>query len=307
MYSKVNYAIIGIFVVLFTLGIIFFAFWLGNTGFKDDFDLYLVRMKESVSGLSKDSGVKLKGVDIGTVSDIRINPKNIEEIEIILKIKKGIPIKEDMRGVISMYGLTGLSFVNIEGGSNRSKRLKSIDGEMPVIQAGISTLNNLEDKFEDLSDKLLSIMKRGEEVLSDENLKNFSALLDNANQVAVKGTAVEDKIIATLDEAESALKEFNESFEKLSQNFDSLAIDLHKEIKPSLKKFNSMTKSIDDLSAQIHKTVNRGDYNMQKIMQPTINDLREVAEQIDALTRQLRESPSDLLYKSGQPRRGPGE
>ncbi|RLA74868.1 MAG: MCE family protein, partial [Epsilonproteobacteria bacterium] len=166
MYSKVNYAIIGIFVVLFTLGIIFFAFWLGNTGFKDDFDLYLVRMKESVSGLSKDSGVKLKGVDIGTVSDIRINPKNIEEIEIILKIKKGIPIKEDMRGVISMYGLTGLSFVNIEGGSNRSKRLKSIDGEMPVIQAGISTLNNLEDKFEDLSDKLLSIMKRGEEVLS---------------------------------------------------------------------------------------------------------------------------------------------
>ncbi len=307
MYSKVNYAIIGIFVVLFTLGIIFFAFWLGNTGFKDDFDLYLVRMKESVSGLSKDSGVKLKGVDIGTVSDIRINPKNIEEIEIILKIKKGIPIKEDMRGVISMYGLTGLSFVNIEGGSNRSKRLKSIDGEMPVIQAGISTLNNLEDKFEDLSDKLLSIMKRGEEVLSDENLKNFSALLDNANQVAVKGTAVEDKIIATLDEAESALKEFNESFEKLSQNFDSLAIDLHKEIKPSLKKFNSMTKSIDDLSAQIYKTVNRGDYNMQKIMQPTINDLREVAEQIDALTRQLRESPSDLLYKSGQPRRGPGE
>ncbi len=307
MYSKVNYTIIGIFVVLFTLGIIFFAFWLGNTGFKDDFDLYLIHMKESVSGLSKDSGVKLKGVDIGTVSDIRINPKNIEEIEIILKIKKGIPIKEDMRGVISMYGLTGLSFVNIEGGSNRSKRLKSIDGEIPVIQAGISTLNNLEDKFEDLSDKLLSIMKRGEEVLSDENLKNFSALLDNANQVAVKGTAVEDKIIATLDEAESALKEFNESFEKLSQNFDSLAIDLHKEIKPSLKKFNSMTKSIDDLSAQIYKTVNRGDYNMQKIMQPTINDLREVAEQIDALTRQLRESPSDLLYKSGQPRRGPGE
>ncbi len=307
MYSKVNYTIIGIFVILFTVGIIFSAFWLGNTGFKDDYDLYLIRMKESVSGLSKDSGVKLKGVDIGTVSDIRVNPKNIEEIEITIKIKKGIPIKEDMCGVISMFGLTGLSFIEIEGGSNRSKRLESVDGEIPVIQAGLSTLSNLEDKFEDLSSKLLSIMKRGEQVLSDENLKNFSALLDNANKVASKGTVVEDKMIVTLDEAESTLKEFKVSFAKLSKNFDTLAVDLHKEIKPSFKKFDSMTKSIDDLAAQIYKTVNRGDYNMQKIMQPTINDLREVAEQIDTLTRQLRESPSDIIYKSGKPRRGPGE
>jgi phospholipid/cholesterol/gamma-HCH transport system substrate-binding protein len=68
-----------------------------------------------------------------------------------------------------------------------------------------------------------------------------------------------------------------------------------------------MTKSIDELASEIKKTVNRGDYNMQKIMQPTISDLRVLSEQLDALTRQLRESPSDLLYKSSRPRRGPGE
>ena len=307
MYSKVSYTVIGIFVMLFMAGIIFFAFWLGNTGFQEDYDLYLLRTKESVSGLSKDSGVKLKGVDIGTVSDIRVNPKNIEEVEITLKITKGIPIKEDMQGTISMFGLTGLSYVEIEGGTNGAKTLYSAEGDLPVIQSGSSFLGRLENSFEDLSEKLVVILERGEELLSDENLKNFTALLDNANKVAAKGTDVEEKMITTLDEAESAIKEFKTSFSKLSKNFDALAVDLHKEVKPSLKKFDSMTKSIDELALEIRKTVNRGDYNMGKIMQPTINDLREVAEQIDALTRQLRESPSDLLYKSNRPRRGPGE
>jgi len=49
MYSKVNYTLIGIFVMLFTAGVVFFAFWLGNHSLKDQYDYYLLPMKESVS------------------------------------------------------------------------------------------------------------------------------------------------------------------------------------------------------------------------------------------------------------------
>ncbi len=307
MYSKVNYTVIGVFVMIFTAGIVFFAFWLGNTGFKDDYNLYLLKTKESVSGLSKDSGVKLKGVDVGTVSGIRVNPQNIEEVEITLKIKKDIPIKEDMQGTISMFGLTGLSYVEIEGGTNAAKTLEDADGKIPVIKSGSSLLGRLEKNFDELSSKMVLILERGERLLSEENLKNFSALLENANKVAAKGTDVEDKMIATLDEAEGALKEFRVSFAQLSKNFDTLTYDLYAEIKPSILNFENMSKSVDKLAFEIRKTVNRGDYNMQKIMQPTINDLRELSEQVDALTRQLRESPNDLIFKSTKPRRGPGE
>jgi len=129
MYSRVNYTLIGLFVVLFSLGILYFAFWLGGRGSEDSSKLYMLRMRESISGLSKDSGVKLKGVNIGTVKGIRVNPKNIEEVDILLSIDKNIPIKVDMRGVIKMFGLTGLSYVEIEGGSNSSQNIESKDGE----------------------------------------------------------------------------------------------------------------------------------------------------------------------------------
>ncbi len=71
-------------------------------------------MTESVSGLSKDSIVKLRGVDIGRVSEIRIDPENIEKIDVFLKIKHGVPIKEDMIAHTQMLGVTGLLSIEID-------------------------------------------------------------------------------------------------------------------------------------------------------------------------------------------------
>ncbi|MEA3419678.1 MAG: MlaD family protein [Campylobacterota bacterium] len=307
MYSRVNYTIVGIFVMLFTAGVIFFAFWLGNTGLSQDYNLYTLRMKESVSGLSKDSGVKMKGVDIGSVRDIRINPDNIEEVDIVLTIKKGTVIKEDMLGVIKMYGLTGLSYIEIEGGTNGARTLDPDSGKAPVIKAGQSLMGKLGDNLEALSEKLVIVLDRGEKVLSEENLKHFSSILEHVDKVAAKGIDLEDKTIAALDEAESALKEFRASFKKMSANFDLLASDLHDGLVPSINRFKKMADSVESVATTIEASVNRGDYNMQKIMKPTLIDIRSLSEQIDALADQMRESPNDLIFKSSTPRKGPGE
>ena len=84
MYSKINYTLIGLFVFSFTIALIFTAFWLGNRGDQDSYKKYLLRMSESVIGLSKDSGIKMKGVNIGLVDKISINPSNIEEVDILI-------------------------------------------------------------------------------------------------------------------------------------------------------------------------------------------------------------------------------
>ena len=77
MYSRINYTIVGIFVLLFGAGMVWFAFWLSKYDIKDEFDIYKLEMHESVAGLSVDSNVKLRGVNIGSVSAIQINPKDI--------------------------------------------------------------------------------------------------------------------------------------------------------------------------------------------------------------------------------------
>ncbi|SFV53080.1 Possible ABC transport system periplasmic substrate-binding protein [hydrothermal vent metagenome] len=307
MYSRVNYTLIGVFVILFSLGILYFAFWLGGKGSHDDNKIYMLRMKESISGLSKDSGVKLKGVNIGTVKEIRVNPKNIEEVEILLSIDKDIPIKEDMKGVIKMFGLTGLSYIEIEGGSNGAKSIESKDGEIPLIKSGDSLFVDAETRLKHISDKLADILDRGDKLLSDENIKNLSSVLKNTDKITAKGVDIEDKVASLMVEVNTTIKEFRVSFNKLAKGYDELALNLKRDMPPLTKSIKQTSDNIDRLSIEIEKTVKRGDYNFKKILQPSINDIEALSEELSRLTRELRQSPSDILFKSRGSRRGPGE
>lgn len=307
MYSKVNYSLIGSFILILVTAIVFFVLWLGDSKFKEDSKLYLLRTTESVSGLSKDSGVKLKGVNIGTVSDIRVNVKNIEEIEIILSLKKEIPIKEDMRAVISMFGLTGLAYIEILGGSNSSKTLVSENGKMPIIRSGISTVNDFKKKLNALDDRVGLFLDNMGSVLSDENIKNFSALIKNANSATVKATILEEKMTIALKESTTTIKEFRETFSKLSKNYNNLAMDLDNELPSLLENVNQTSTTIQKAATSIDSSISRGDYNFQKILQPSISSIKELSLELNALTRELKRSPSDILYKSRKLTRGPGE
>jgi len=314
MYSKVNYTLIGAFVVLFVVAIISFAFWLGNRGVEDNYTLYLLRVKESVTGLSKDSGIKMKGVDIGIVKSISINPDNIEEVDIIVKIKNNIPIKEDMFGIIKMYGLTGLSYIDISGGTNSSSLLIAKNGSLPIIKSGVSLLSKLGNNLDEVMIKLVTLLDKSQSLLSDKNIENFSKSLYNFQKLLEKTLVLESQAIKTLKEGEDTLvvikksiKEFSKDFHIVSSNINLATRDIYKEIIPSINSFTKMSRSLDKMVITFEKSVIRGDYNMQRIMKPIIIDLQELSIQIEQIATEFEESPSDILFKSTKPQKGPGE
>lgn len=94
MENRINYIIVGIFIVLFSIGLTAFVFWLEKYGVQEDFIYYKTYMKESVSGLSREASVKYRGVDVGIVETIRINPENSEEVELLLRVKKKLQLKK---------------------------------------------------------------------------------------------------------------------------------------------------------------------------------------------------------------------
>ena len=72
MYSRVNYTIVGMFVVLFGAGMVWFAFWFAKYDLQDEFDIYKLEMGDPVAGLYIDSNETFRGVYVGGVCDIRI-------------------------------------------------------------------------------------------------------------------------------------------------------------------------------------------------------------------------------------------
>ena len=44
MYSRINYTTVGIFVLIFATGMVWFAFWLAKYGLQQEFDYYKIQM-----------------------------------------------------------------------------------------------------------------------------------------------------------------------------------------------------------------------------------------------------------------------
>ena len=310
MYSRVNYTIVGIFVLMFSAGMILFAFWLAKYGINREFDTYKLYMTESVAGLSKDSVVKLRGVDIGRVSEIRINPKNIEQVEIFLKIKRGIPIKTDMTAHTTMLGITGLLSVEIDGGKNSSENLKPTETNIPVIHSSLSWFSKTKDGLGDLTDNFVEITAKLDKLLSDKNINTIEKILDNSEVATEKVVHSLDDLNKTLEEFRSSIKTMGENFEAATDDFKQMQVDFSDIKKISIPTIDSLMKTSVDFNrvmVKFEKSLDRGDYNAKMILEPTIVDMSILSSELSDLTRDLRQSPSDIFFKSRENRRGPGE
>jgi phospholipid/cholesterol/gamma-HCH transport system substrate-binding protein len=285
------------------MGMVVFTFWLAKYGLHQKYDVYKIYMTESVAGLSKDSVVKLRGVDIGRVKEIRIDPTNIERVEILLNIKEGTPIKEDMVAHTSMLGVTGLLAIEIDGGTNGAKTLRPSKDHIPVIKSSSSWFDETKKNIGTLADRLSLLVNQADKLLSDENIKTFGRILDNTQTLTAKSSGLIDEANATLQSYKQAIKKLNEDVDTITSTFD----DIGKETIPAVKKFKETTRNFNRLTLKVERSLDRGDYNIKKIFEPMLIEIEILSDQINALAKELNQSPSDIFFKSRKTRRGPGE
>ncbi|MEN8727946.1 MAG: MlaD family protein [Sulfurovum sp.] len=303
MYSKVNYTIVGIFVLLFGAGMVWFAFWLAKYGTEEEFDTYRLEMIESIAGLSIDSSVKLRGVDVGKVSKMQINPKNIEMVEVFVKIKKGIPIKEDMVAHTQMFGVTGLLSIEIDGGTNAAKTLVPTKEYIPLIKTKPSLLSKLTYNIGGVADRIEALLLQSQKLLSDHNIETMGNILDNTEKATARAEELEDKVIVSLEEINITLKEFRVSMAKVTTDFS----DMKEVTVPTIDKLKETSQNFNRVALKIEKSIDNGDYNFKKIFEPILIDIDILLGQLNDMSRSLEHNPSDLLFKSRESRRGPGE
>ena len=303
MYSRVNYTVVGLFVLLFGIGLVGFSFWLAKYGLRQKYDLYKIYMYESVAGLSKDSVVKLRGVDIGRVKEIRIDPEHIERVEILLNIKQGIPIKEDMVAHTSLVGVTGLLNIEIEGGSNEAKTLKPTEEYIPVIKSSSSWFDATKKDIGTLTVRFVNLLEQTDKLLSDENIETLSKILKNTEVLSAKGSLLLDETNSTVVAFKTAVENLNNDVDVITQVFTKLG----NETIPAVKKLRETTQNFNRVTLKVEKSLDRGDYDIKKIFEPLLVDMEILSEQVNALAKEFKESPSDILFKSRKRRRGPGE
>lgn len=322
MESRVNYTAIGVFIVLFTVALVAFAFWLGKYS-QDErlYRRYKVYMTESVSGLAPEAAVKFQGVDVGKVESIQINPHNSEEVELTLKIKKETPIKTDSFAILKFYGITGLAFIEIAGGSRHAPLLSNGKDTVLTIPAHPSLIRRLDESLGNVASKLSTTLDRANQLLSEKNVDNVALSLEHLRSLTTQIDGYQSQIklllaqsIALENNASKSLGAVGDaagSVKTASGNFNTL---IQTKMSATLESLDATSKESHKLIQKLEASLDRGDYDMRSIAAPASGELTTLLEQTRTLTtememtlRNLKESPSDLLFKKSTPKPGPGE
>ena len=168
MESDKHYFIEGLFVIALSIAAAFFAVWLSRTGDKDDV-LYRIHFDESVSGLALGEPVKLVGVDVGTVKTMSIDATDPRRVQVEVNLHKDAPIKADTKATLKSKGITGVSFIELSGGTPGAQTLVAVTpaGQIPEIPAEKSSLTTMLEQLPKVIAKFSTIEDQAKKVVAD--------------------------------------------------------------------------------------------------------------------------------------------
>jgi len=330
MEHRVRYLLLGLFVFGVGIAGVWFILWQGKYAQNDVYDYYKVNTAESVAGLNDKAPVKLRGVNVGEVERLFINPQNSEEVSIIIKIKSDTPIKTDTYALIEPQGITGLSYLQLEGGTRDAPILATSYEEksMGIILTKPSLFSRVDQSFSHAMEKVERILEHATGVaekthllLDETNIHHIQVLLENsakttqslaliAQEVAKErehlGTLIRQGVVLE-EEVIDAAKSVKVAAEALSQVVEYQGVAMMDKVKTS-------AQSVQGVMQKIDQKVDEGMFDVARIAedalmpaQHTLYELEMLMMQLRQLAQRLEESPSDILYRSTPKPLGPGE
>ncbi|MDE2311442.1 MAG: MCE family protein [Betaproteobacteria bacterium] len=300
MEEKVNFAVVGVFVLVLSIALISGVLWLSSgESYRKVYDVYQTYMKESVAGLSLNASVRYRGVEVGRVQKIALAPGNVEQVQLTLDIERGTPVKVDTVAILQTYGITGLAFVELTGGGRDSPVLKAQPGEKyPVIKAGTSLMTRLDSAIT----ALLANLTRTSDSLN--------ALMDEDNRRAFKNTLADIKVLSHTLAARSAA--IDSSLAMAARTMENTARltgelpQLSQRIQRSADAFDRMANELARTGASASSALDDTRETLPEVRQ-LVMELRDLTASLRRFSGELEQNPSALVYGKTAAKRGPGE
>jgi phospholipid/cholesterol/gamma-HCH transport system substrate-binding protein len=327
MNAKVNYSLVGLF-VLASIAIMFvFVLWLIKPADEEVMAPYYIYFTESVSGLNIDSPVKFRGVTIGKVKKMRINPINSEEIEVLVMVQEDTPIKTDTVAKLKAQGITGLSYIDLSKGSREAPRLKTSKhvtlltreyDKIGIIKSVPSFFAQVEKTFGSVSVNLSKTLHRTDQLLGDENQERIARILENlANTLSRIERALDEKTIKNFHRlvasSASTMRQFDETMPRIEGLIEN-SVRFEDSVRDQLHSIALSYKEVQAAMEVFRKRNENGDYSVKEYVGPpmkqfelTMRELQQTLLSLNDMLVRFSDSPSDILLQSEEPNIGPGE
>jgi phospholipid/cholesterol/gamma-HCH transport system substrate-binding protein len=184
METRASHLVVGLFVLLLSIGTAIFGVWLAQRDVDRTFAEYEIVFPGSVFGLQQGSQVVFRGVPVGRVTGIRIDPDDSEQVLVEIEVDQATPVAIDTYAVLVPQGVTGLLVVELRGGDRNAPPRTAERGGRPQIAGRVSAIEQVFASTPEILARAVVIMERVGTALSDENIERLTQTLASLEQIA---------------------------------------------------------------------------------------------------------------------------
>ena len=279
----------GVFTLLLAVALVAAGLWFRRDAIR--FTQYTVATTGSVSGLKAEAAVRYRGVDVGRVESIRIEPGLSGRIQIRIGVQEDTPVTRSTYAQLGYQGVTGLAFVSLNDDGTSNELLKPGAGEPPRIEMRPSIF----DSSLDLVAAVRELSSRMNELLSAEN----------------RGLVT--KMLGSIERASRQTAELAERLQPGAREFPALLADargtladiakLSRKLEERSAAFDRMAGSLDDVGAAARS------FNDETLprFNALVDQLQRDTRALDRVLNALGENPQSFVFGAQRGKPGPGE
>lgn len=300
-----NYVAAGAFVMLVAAMTAAFVFWYADHGEKRNYARYEIYFRGSVSGLTTGSPVRYLGVDVGKVVRIMLDQTQPKRVRVVVDIDTHAPIDSRTRASLSLQGITGLLFIDLEQDARAGAPHPLPQGlHHPLIRSAPSDFAVLLGSLPELTTHAVELVDRLNQVFSESNVAALSATIENARLASQRLPATMRDVQQLIAQLRRSSQQINEAATRLRETATATAPQIRitmTHVTAITANLADATRRLDGLIAANGPVLSRLSRQSLPQFEHLLREARGTARNLRALSHSLARDPSRLLYR---PRHG---
>lgn len=275
METKANYSLVGAFVIFFLVAILVFIVWIARLDFSNKVTEYDIYFSKSVTGLKEGGTVLYRGVPVGAVKKIALDADNVETVRVTIFIQGDVPIKEDAFASLELQGITGVAYIQLNGGTSSAKKLRPKKG---TSRAVIPTRSSV---FEEVTASIPAVLNQ-----ASKTLEEIRSVFDKDNKLAFSETL---KNLHTISKALVP-----------ATGQETNVQELLKGMKDGMKEIHNMVKELNVLLSENRKNISSFTEEGLPALTHFLNEGKETLSTIRHIGEALERSPSRFMSRDSK-------
>ncbi len=299
MEDRSHALIAGLFALLLGFAAVAALWWFG--GKQEASSEYLVLTKKNITGLTPQAQVRYRGVRVGRVEAIELDPNDVSTTLIRIGIRKKIPITRGTTAKLGYQGVTGIAHVQLEDSGTDATLLTAGDGGLPQIVMQDSLIQELSDAGGDTLRNARDFLASANQLLSPENRQSITRTL--ANLETTTGNAREATAQLRQLLTPENIRLLNSTLVRAEQTAGQAG--------PFFAEARGLVAHLQAVSEKLEGVLGDTSTGSSAALVPRLGELSTElstsSRQLNRVLQMLEESPQSLIFGPRRATPGPGE